>query len=415
MGILSRMIRPKAAMGGNPYIEQMLTSIYGGMSSSSGVSVNSDSAMRQMTVYACVKILSQSIAQMPCHLMEDYNGLKNKANNHNIYRILHDQPNVWQTAPEFWGMAVAHISLRGDFIAFKPSTGGKIQSLLPISPGRIREIKQNTDYSLTYKIASNDGDIKEFPQDQIFHIRGLTLDGISGVNPIEHARESIGMALASEKFLSKWFGKGMHPGAILKHPLTLSAQAHSNIKKNFKEKYAGLGNSHDFMVLDEGMGIEFPPIKLVDAQFLELNKLTQAQIAGIFRVPLMLLQAGDNPTTFASAEQFMLAFVTHALTPIVVNIEKAIYRDLLTKEEQSRYYAKFSMAGLLRGDMATRFAAYQTGINACFLSPNEVRSFEEMNNYEGGDSYETRTSTVKQDNNTKDTGTNPEQNKGSGK
>jgi HK97 family phage portal protein len=359
--------------------------------------------MRQMTVHSCVKVLSQSVPQLPCHLMEDDNGIKNKAATHPLYRLIHDMPNGWQTAPEFWGMVVAHMSLRGDFIAYKVQSPGRpIQALFPISPDRIISVTQSKDYTLIYKISSVDGlQAKEYPQSQIFHVRGMTLNGIRGVNPIEHIRETVGMGLASERFLSGWFGKGMHPGAILKHPLTLNAPAHANLKKTFKEKYAGLGTEHEFMILDENMDITFPPINLVDAQFLELNRMTASQIAGIFRVPLILLQSDNLTTTFASAEQIVLAFATHALTPILVNIEKAIYRDLLTDQEKDKYYAKFSMAGLLRGDMATRYNAYQTAINACFLSPNECRSFEEMNNYEGGDEFRTRTSTTK-DNSTSD-------------
>ena len=407
MGIFSKMGRPRAESL-SPTDDKYYYPggfYFGGQSpSASGITVSSETAMRQMTVHSCVKVLSQSVAQLPCHLMEDNAGLKNKADKHPLYRILHDMPNGWQTAPEFWGMVVAHMSLRGDFIAYKVQNPGRpVQALFPIAPDRVINIEQKKDYTLSYKISSIDGtQAKEYPQSQIFHVRGMTLNGLRGVNPIEHARETVGMALASEQFLAGWFGKGMHPGAILKHPLTLNAAGHANLKKTFKEKYAGLGNDHEFMILDEAMDIVFPPINLVDAQFLELNRMTASQIASIFRVTLILLQSDHLTTTFASAEQIVLAFATHALTPILVNIEKAIYRDLLTEEEKDRYYAKFSMAGLLRGDMATRFAAYQVGINAQFLNPNEVRAFEEMNSYPGGDEYATRTSTTKDDSKTDD-------------
>jgi len=400
MGIFSKMGRPRAESW-SPTDDRYYTPggfYFGGTgASNSGIAVSSDSAMRQITVHACVKVLSQSVAQLPCRLMEDVNGVKNKAVDHPLYHILHDMPNGWQSAPEFWGMVVAHMSLRGEFIAYKVQMPGRpLQALFPISPDRLVSVDQNKNYTLNYKISSADGtQTKDYPQSSIFHVRGMTMNGIRGVNPIEYARESIGMSLASEKFLSGWYGKGMHPGAILKHPLTLNAPAHANLKKTFKEKYAGLGTEHEFMILDEAMDITFPPIRLVDAQFLELNRMTDAQIAGIFRVPLILLQSDHLTTTFASAEQIVLAFSTHALTPILVNIEKAVYRDLLTDAEKERYYAKFSMAGLLRGDMATRFKAYQTAINAEFMNPNEVRDLEELNAYEGGEAFRTRTSTIK--------------------
>lgn len=402
MGFLSNVIRPMAV---NTEMERMIREVFGGGSTSSGVAVNSDSAMRLATVYACVKILYQSIAQMPCHLMErtgeGKDAVTNKATNHRLYRLLHDQPNSWMTSPEMWGMSVAHVSLGGDFIAFKTMVGGETRELLPVDTSRVQEIRQNPDWSLTYKIANAGGvGSKEYPQKAIFHIRGMSLNGYSGLNPVAYARESIGVGIASEKFKAQYFGKGMHPGAIITHPYTQSTTNYLNQLEALKIKYAGLGNAQDVMLLEKDTTISFPAIKLVDQQFLENEKYTQSQIASLFRVPLMLLQAGDNPTTFASAEQFMLAFVIHALTPIVVNIEKAIYRDLLTEEEKARYYAKFSMTSLLRGDSASRAQFYQELINAEVICPNEARELEELNPYEGGWEYRTRTSTVKQDGNT---------------
>jgi len=149
------------------------------------------------------------------------------------------------------------------------------------------------------------------------------------------------------------------------------------------------------MLIDEAMEVTFPDIKLVDSQFLEIGKFNQAQICGMFRVPLMLVQSGDKAPTYRSAEQFMLAFVTHALTPIVVNIEQAIKRDLLTEPEKKKYYPKFAMAGLLRGDMKSRFDAYAIAIDKEIYNPNEARAMEDMNPYIGGEIYRTRTSTTK--------------------
>lgn len=396
--IVSRMARPKAI---SKEIETLIRESFGGGVTGSGVSVNSDTAMQQATVYSCVKVLSQSISQMPVHLMErtgkGKDAVTEKAIEHRLYRLLHDQPNSWMTAPELWGMCIAYNSLVGDFLAFKITYNGEVRELIPINHSRVMEIRQNPDWSLTYKIANPDGGYKEYSQYQIFHVRGLSINGYSSLNPIAYFRETIGVGKASEKFKAQYFGKGMQPGAVIKHPASLNAPAYKDLKQRLKEKYSGLGQSWDLMLLDEGMGIEFPQIKLVDAQFLENEKFTQSQIASLFRVPLMLIQAGDAPTTYASSEQFMLAFVTHALTPLVVNIEKAIYRDLLTEEEKGRYYAKFNMAGLLRGDMKSSFEAWQIGVNTEILCPNEPREMLELNPYPEGWEFRTRTSTVKQD------------------
>jgi len=401
MGIVGRMARPKALSPEE--LERMVFSTFGGGPTSTGINVNSNNALRQMAVYACVKVLYQSISQLPCHFMEQAGDKKEKALGHRLYRLLHDQPNRWMTAPEFWGMSVAHVSLRGDFLAFKVMVRDEVRELLPIDPARVSEIKQNPDWSLTYKIstANNDGSttegpgrgFKDYSQKEIFHIRGLSLNGYSGLNPIQYARETIGLGLASEKFLSGYFGKGLHPSAVITRPGQLKNI--KDYKDAAREVYAGLANSGDLMVLEDGESITFPPIKLVDAQFLELGKFTQSQICGLFRVPLMLVQAGDAPTTYASAEQFMLAFVTHALTPIIVNIEKAIYRDLLTEEEKKRYFAKFEMRGLLRGAFKEQTEGLKTLVNTEIINPNEARDILDMNPYDGGEIYKTRTSTTK--------------------
>ena len=401
MGIVGR-ISPKAMNSDELY--RMIVSTYGGGPTSSGTSVNSDTAMRLMTVHNCVKVLSQSIAQLPLHLMEKSENLKKKADGHYLYPILHDQPNSWMTAFEFWGMVIAHIALRGNFFAFKAQLKGRpLRELIPFKADVIQEVVQNEDYSLTYKAELN-GVKKEFTGDQIMHLRGLTMNGVMGTNPIEQARETIGLGLAGEKFLAKFYGKGMHPGAVVEHPLSLSAPAHKNLKANLQEKYAGLGNAWDLMLLDEGMKVNFPEVKLVDAQFLELCKFNQSEICGMFRVPLMLVQAGDAPTTYASAEQFMLAFVTHALTPLVVNIEQAIRRDLLTEEEKKRYFAKFEMRGLLRGAFKEQMDGLQTAVNTEIMNPNEARDILDLNPYAGGEVYKTRTSTTKEQKKSPDKG-----------
>jgi len=294
MGIVSRMARPKALTSED--LERMVISAFGGGSTSTGINVNSNNALREMTVYACVKVLYQSISQMPCHLMEQVGDKKEKAVNHRLYRILHDQPNRWMTAPEFWGMATAHISLRGDFLAFKVMVRDEVRELLPIDPSRVSEIKQNPDWSLTYRISTADNNgstpegpgraYKDYTQKEIFHIRGLSLNGYSGLNPIQHARESIALGLASERFLSGYFGRGLHPSAVIS--LQKQIKNLREYKDAARDVYGGLGNSSDLMVLEDGETIAFPPIKLVDAQFLELGKFTQSQICGLFRVSLML-------------------------------------------------------------------------------------------------------------------------------
>lgn len=401
MGLLSRL-RPQAMSSEELY--RMIASTFGGGSTSSGVSVNSASAMQLITVQNCVRVRAATMASLPCHIMEQQGGMKNKAEDFYLYEKLLYQPNSFMTAALFWSMVEAYICLRGNFIAFKAGLPGRpVLELIPISWDKVEKIEQHEDYSITYDIRLKNGELKTLSQDQVMHIRGLlTLDGFTGVNPIQYARETVGLGIVSEKFLAGYLGRGLQPGAVVKHPLSLSAPANANLKAALKEKYKALEQDQNFMLLDEGMTIDFPSIKLVDAQYLELMKMNEAQICGLFRTPLMLIQSGDKTPTYASAEQFMLNYSVTGVTPDCINYEQYIRKDLLTIEERKKYYAKFDLKGLLRGDFKTRMDGYAIGIDKEFFNPNEVRAWEDMNPYSGGEIYKTRTST------TKDTGNNQE-------
>jgi len=394
MGIVDRMIRPKAVSPEE--LERAFRWAFGGGETASGVQVSSDTAMRLITVQNCVRMRASTLSRLPCHVMEQDGKIKNKATDFYLYEKLRHQPNSWMTAPEFWGMAEAHVSLRGNFVAYKSGLPGRpIKELIPIPPGMIHEIKQNEDYSLDYAIKFHKtGDIRHLNETQVLHLRGLTLNGYLGMNPIEYARESIGLGIASTQFLAQFFGKGMRPGVIFEHPETLNAPAHANRKAALKEKYEGLGRFWELMLVDEGMKATFPEIKLVDAQFLEQMKLTEAQVCGMFRVPIMLVNGGDNAPTYASAEQFMLFYQMFSID--VANYESAIRRDLLTPEERKKFYAKFEMRALQRGSFKEQMEGFGVGIDKEFYNPNEVREWLEMNPYAGGDEYRTRTSTVKE-------------------
>jgi len=410
------MVRPRAASWGPDDDRWYFPggSYYGGyVPTQAGVSVDSDSAMRLITVHNCIRVRAFTISQLPCHLMQRNGKEKIQATDFYLYEKLHDQPNSWMSAPEFWAMAEAHVCLRGNFYAYKLGLEGRpIQQLIPLKPDVVEKIEQNEDYSLTYHVKFPDNTIRSIPGNKFMHLRGLTLDGITGINPIEYARETVGLGVASSQFLSRYFSRGLHPGAIIKHPQSLSGVAFSNRRDTLKKRYEGLGKSHEFMLLDEAMEIEFPKVTLVDAQYLEQMKLNEAQICGLFRVPLMLIQGGDKTPTYASAEQFMLAYSVYGVTPDVNNYEKAIRRDLLTLQERKKYYAKFSLTGLLRGDFKTRMEGYQIAINAEIMNPNQVRDLEDWNPYDGGDEFRTRTSTVKKDdvskNNDKEDGNSTE-------
>lgn len=398
MGIVARMARPKAM---NPQeLERMIFSVFGGGSTASGVAVSSDSAMRQATVYSCVNVLSRTLGQLPCHLMRTNGTMREKATDDPLYFLLHDQPNEWMTAPEFWGMAMNHLVLRGNFFALKNrglSLTGPVRELVPLAPGAVQKVEQDEKYRLKYTLKLPDGTVYETPGTEIMHLRGMTLNGYLGVNPIQYIRESVALGLASEEFGARYFGSGTHPGMIVEHPGKLSPEGHSNLQTALAETYSGLGKSHRLMLLQEGMKYQKVVIDPKDSQFIELRKYQKAEIVDIFfGMPLTVISSEDKTPTYASAEQFSIGFIVYALMPWIVAIEKAISRDLIPRDKRETLYAKFVAQGLQRGSFKEQMDAFAVAIDKCILSPNECRDLLDMNPYfPDGDEYRTRTSTVK--------------------
>lgn len=410
MSLASRIMRP-LAMGSNE-LERLIRSHFGGGSTSSGVSVSSDSAMRQATVYSCINILSRVIGTLPCHMMERIGKNRNIAENFYLYPLLHDMPNEWMTAPEFWGMTINHLALRGNFFAFK-NTGldpkGKTRELIPLAPGRVQEVIQTWDYGVFYKVLLPNeetygsygeptqaliGTVKTFPASQMFHLRGMVSNGLIGINPIQYIRESIGLGLSAEEFGARFFGSGSHPGMIIEYPGRVKDLG--AMRAALSETYAGLGKTHQMMLLEEGLKATKATIDPKDSQFIDLRKYQKAEIVDIFfGMPLTVMSAGlENTPTYASAEQFSIGFVIYALMPWVVTIEKGIYRDLLNPEERKTFYAKFQAQGLQRGSFKEQMDGFAVAIDKEIFNPNECRELLDMNPYPGGEVYKTRTSTT---------------------
>jgi HK97 family phage portal protein len=393
-------------------LSRLITSTYGGGATGSGVSVTTRSAMRAMAVHSCVTIKANAIAQLPCHLMQRDGRNKKQATDFYLYSLLHDQPNEWMTAPEFWGMVSACLDLQGNFFALKTGLPGRpIREIVPCAIGSVEEVIQTPNYGLWYKVrrptsdSTNDGTMKNsstivdtIPGNRIMHLRGLVLNGFMGLNPIAYARESIGLALSTEKHAAKLFSHGTLLGGLLKWDKHFKSDDDAKrLIASFNEVYSSVENAHKTALLEDGVTWEKMQMTSEDSQFMEARNFQKKEIVDLFfGMPLSMLQSGDKVATYASAEQFALQFVTYTLMPRLVNIERGVSRDCLTSEEKKIYYPKFSAEGLLRGDSAARATWYREMINAEVICPNEAREKEDYNPYDGGDEFRTRTSSVKQ-------------------
>lgn len=414
MGFLDRL-RPQAM---TPIQEALFRTVFGGGPTSAGINITTESAMRAMAVHSCVTIKANSFGQLPCHLMMQEGVNKKQAHSHSMYSLLHDQPNEWMTAPEFWGMASACLDLRGNFFVLKTGLPGRpIRELIPLAIGAVQEVIQTIDYKLFYKVLRPESTVRNsagevvgvegeridiIPGDRIMHLRGLVLNGFMGINPIQYARESIALALATEKHGAKLFSQGTMLGGILKMDgVFKDREKAKKFVSDFNADHGSIENAHKTILLEQGVEYEKLGMSSVDAQFLEARGFQKKEIVDLFfQIPLAMMSTGDKTATYASAGTFSQDYVNYALMPRIVNTERAIYRDLLTPEERDRkrpqwYYAKFSVEALLRGNMVDQSAFYKEMINAEVMNPNEVRGYMDLNPYEGGEIYSTRTSTTK--------------------
>lgn len=362
--------------------------IQGGVNSLSGVSVTPATASKFAPVFACIKVLSEGVGQLPLNLFERTGeDTKRKARSHPLFRILHDEPNDYQTAQEFWEMCVAHVALAGNFYGYvnESTATGKILEILPLQPAAVEPV-QDEDYTIRYKVTFPNSDQDVLDSSQVLHIKGLSFDGITGVSNITHARNSIGLGMATETHGSKLFSNGANPGGILSTDSQLKKEQIELLRGEWDKIHGGAPNSHKTAILQGGLKWAQVGLSSDDAQFLETRKFQRSEIAGIFRVPLHMI--GDlERATFTNIEHQGLEFVVYSLMPYIRRIEQRISKQLLKSKDKERYYPKFNVNGLLRGDMKTRGQFYRSMFNMGALSPNEIRKLEDFNPRDGGDEY----------------------------
>ena len=357
-------------------------SFFMGMSSA-GKRVNERTAMQTSAVYACVRVISESVASLPLHLYRyTDNGGKEKALEHPLYHLLHDEPNPEMTAYSFFETALTHLLLWGNFYAQVIRNGkGEVISLYPLMPDRMnvdRDDKGKLYYEYTLTSDDPDGKSKSSivlkPED-VLHVPGLSFDGLVGYSPISMAKSCIGLGIAAEEYGSKFYANGAAPSGVLEHPGTLKDP--SKVRESWTQTFGGSANSNKVAVLEEGM--KYTPISInpSEAQFLDTRKFQVTEICRIFRVPPHMVADLDK-SSFSNIEQQSLEYVQYTLRPWLTRLEQAMYRRLFTEDEKKRYFFKFNVDGLLRGDYQSRMNGYAVGIQNGFMSPNDIRTLEDL-------------------------------------
>lgn len=356
--------------------------------SSTGLSVNPDTAMRVAAVYACVTVLAESIASLPLILYRRDGERRSRETKHPLYKILHNKPNRWQTSFEFREMLMGHVLLRGNGYARKVYTKrGAIEELVPLNPTRVQP-KMTPEGVVFYEFSPSRGGVEIIANEDMFHLKGYSPDGIIGTSPIAHVKEAVALALVSEEFGAKTFANDAQPGGVLQHPGNLGEKGLQNLRDSWNRHHSGPKNARSPLILEQGMTFQKVGMTSEDTQWIETRKFQIEEIARIFRVPPHLI--GDlSRATFSNIEHQSLNFVQHTLLPWFRRWEQAIQERLFMESEQENLYVEFLADGLLRGDLQSRYNAYSIGRQWGWLSPNDVRRIENMEplSKEEGDDY----------------------------
>lgn len=392
MGLLSGIFRSRDApanrTAGSAY------SFFLG-NSTAGKRVNERSAMQMTAVYSCVRILSESVASLPLHLYRyTDDGGKEKAVEHPLYVLLHDEPNPEMTSFVFRETMMTHLLLWGNAYAQIIRNGkGEVIALYPLMPDRMtvdRDDHGRLYYE--YQVSSDDAptnkgsSVKLSPED-VLHVAGLGFDGLVGYSPIAMAKNAIGLAIAAEEYGSKFYANGAAPSGVLEHPGTLKDP--TKVRESWQSTFGGSHNANKVAVLEEGM--KYTPISISpnEAQFLETRKFQINEIARIFRVPPHMV--GDlEKSSFSNIEQQSLEFVQYTLGPWISRLEQSMVRTLLSLDEKKQYFIKFNVDGLLRGDYQSRMNGYATARQNGWMSANDIRELENLDRIpaeKGGDLY----------------------------
>jgi len=355
--------------------------------SGSGQSVTVRSAIQVSAVYACIRVIAETVASLPLHVHRNTDTGSVKATEHPLYRLLHDEPNTEMTSFILRETILSHLLLWGNAYCQIVRNGrNHIVGLYPLLPDRM-EVDRGSDGRLVYTYTTTDGKRVKLPPEMVLHIPGLGFDGVMGYSPIALERNAIGLGIAAEEYGGRFFANGATPAGVLTHPNTVKSP--KALRESWNAAYGGSSNSGKVAILEEGMKFERISMPNNEAQFLETRKFQVDEICRIFRVPPHLV--GDlEHATFSNIEHQSISFGVHTIRPWLVRIEQSMNRALFSESEKGRFFIRFNMDGLMRGAYKERMEGYAIARQNGWMSANDIRELESLNpisDADGGDDY----------------------------
>jgi HK97 family phage portal protein len=396
MKFMDRIMGRKAASAADGLPDILARILGSGTRSKSGANVSLETALKVSAVFGCVRVISEGVAQVPFKLMRETKSSVSQypqrisATDHPLYDLLHRQPNGWQTSFEFRETMLLHALLARGAFAFKNvinvgTRGPRVAELILLDPGRVTTV-QHEDWSITYKVRGKSGDVKEFPQSAIWHLRGPSWSGFEGLEILRIAREAIGLGISTEESHASLHAKGVRPSGIYSVEGNLDLEQQKKLRKWIEEEYAGAENVSAPMILDRGAKFVSQVMNGVDAQHLETRRYQVEEMCRFFRVLPLMIGHSDKTQTFASAEQMFIAHVVHTLMPWYERVQQSADINLLSPADRAAgYYTKLVETGLLRGALKdTSEFLYRLTLGGIMVR-NEARSKLDLNPLEGLD------------------------------
>ena len=362
---------------------------YGGFPSSramahSGTNVTANTAMNHSAAWACIKVITETIATLPINVYQrDSTGNREIMDKSTLFKLLHRAPNKDMTSVQFFEAMMYNLLLHGNsYTQIIRRGNGEIFELFPLH-SEYMKVDRNEDTGNIEYVYRNE---HKLSQEEVLHIGGLSSNGIVGFSPLTVARQVLGLGLSIDEQAGSFFANGAIPSGVLEHPGKLSDAAADNLRSSWSTHYGGSGNAYKTALLEEGLTYKPIAFNAADSQLLESRKFQVSEIARIFRVPPHMIQDLER-ATFSNIEAQSIDFVRHTIRPWLVRIESAINMRLLRNSPNQ--FVEFNVDGLLRGDTTTRYEAYAKGLQNGFLTPNEVRRLENFNttDSEGGDVF----------------------------
>lgn len=330
------------------------------------------------TVYACVSAISETIASLPLVLYKRApDDGRERAPDHPLYRVLHEQPNELQTALEFREMMQAMTLLRGNAHAeIIRGNDGQVVSLIPLMSDRVATLQLDNG-RLAYDVTDTKGKVRRLLQHEVFHLRHRSENGMVGVSPITASRETVQLALAERDHGNSTFINGTRLSGILKFPNKLGTDQRISIAESWASQHAGGANAGKTALLEEGVDFSTVSMSMEDAQWLEARQFSVEEIARLFRVPPTIV--GDlRHGNYSNSVEMNRVFVVHTLRRHMTMWEQSIGSSLLTPTSRQVYFAEHNVEGLLRGDSSNRADFYSKGIADGWLLIDEVRKYENL-------------------------------------